>query len=455
MLRRDDTPGNGIFRTSSGWAMCDSVHHTTTTGYPVSDSMPLASVTLVLHSKLANRAPDIVTTIVSDFLLPDLTLAHLCQLAPVGSTSLLDLVWLRSLRDAKSAKWTAAKLLQSEPHYNRWEFSQAMLQAVGRGDLVMLQWLLAHFPGCPVSSEVVEEAARGGHLWVLQLLEADRTHGGIEWSDRSVDEAARSGKWELVRWLLRRTGSTKEARRADDDVVNCAFEQNNLVEVKWAIERGFRVRSITFPDCVEAEWQGRAEILRYLLDGGHVPVANIGGIAAYRAARFGALDFIKWLASTYKELIDVQYWTHAAENASEGGHLSVVQWVFMNVGGIARGNGPSVAMFAAAENGKVDVVEWLYKQYGSKLNVELFQELAVPTDAGDDEEEDMIPTTAMNAAARNGNLCVLKVLSGIDSVSRNKQRKRGGTSKRTQVRQEGHYPLVRLLPWMLLPQVDI
>ncbi|KAE9342147.1 hypothetical protein PR003_g9627 [Phytophthora rubi] len=397
MLRRDDTPGNGIVRTSSGWAMCDGVHHTTTTGYPVSDSMPLASVTLVLHSKLANRAPDIVTTIVSDFLLPDLTLAQVCQLTPVGSTSLLDLVWLRSLRDAKTTKWTAAKLLQSEPHYNRWQFSQAMLQAVGRGDLVMVQWLLTHFPGCPVSSEVVEEAARGGHLWVLQLLEADSTHGGIQWSDRSVDEAARSGKWEL----------------------------NNLVEVKWAIERGFRVRSITFPDCVEGEWQGRAEILRYLLDGGHVPVANIGGIAAYRAARFGDLDFINWLASKYKELIDVQYWTHAAENASEGGHLSVVQWVFMNVGGIVRGNGPSVAMFAAAENGKVDVVEWLYKQYGAKLNVELFQELAVPTDAGDDEEEDMIPTTAMDAAARNGHLCVLKVLSGIDSVSRNKQRKRG------------------------------
>ncbi|EGZ19433.1 hypothetical protein PHYSODRAFT_558166 [Phytophthora sojae] len=196
---------------------------------------------------------------------------------------------------------------------------------------------------------------------------------------------------------------------------------------QWAIQRGFGVRSITFPDCAEAEWQGRAQIL----------VANIGGIAAYRAARFGDLDFIKWLASKYREIIDVQYWVHTAENAREGGHLSVVQWVFMNVGGVVRGNGPAVAMFAAAENGKVDVVEWLHKQYGGKMNIELFEELHVPSD---DEDAGMVPTTAMDAAARNGHLCVLKYLNGIDAVARNKQKKRAGKSKRTQNRHTGHFP---------------
>lgn len=221
---------------------------------------------------------------------------------------------------------------QTERRYYRWEFSQALAWVVRRGDLVLVQWLLAHFSSCPVSEEVVEEAARGGNLWVLQLLEGNSTNGGIEWSDRSVDEAVRISNWELVVWLLRRTGSTRETRHANDEVVNSAFEQNNLTRVKWAIGIGFGVKSMMFPDCVEVEWQGHAEILWYLLDGRHVPVPNIAGVAAYRAARFGDIDFLKWLASQYMERIDDQYWTHALENASEGGHLFVVQWILSHRG---------------------------------------------------------------------------------------------------------------------------
>ncbi|GMF09890.1 unnamed protein product [Phytophthora lilii] len=254
----------------------------------------------------------------------------------------------------------------------------------------MVQWLLAHFSDCPVGEEVVEEAARRGSLWVLQLLEADRSRGGIRWSDTSVDEAARAGS---------------------------AFEQNNLAEVKWAIANGFRVRSISFPDCTEQEWAMRAEVLRFLLEGGHVLATNIVGVAAYRAARFGDFDFVKWLAAKYTTRIDVQYWVHALENASERAHLSIVEWILSNVDGVVRANGPSEAMFAAAENGKVDVVQWLYKQYAGKLNVDLFQELVVLDDSGEEEilsDDDLVPITAMDAAAKNGHLGVLQFLNDID-----------------------------------------
>ncbi|ETL79603.1 hypothetical protein L917_19803 [Phytophthora nicotianae] len=399
--------------------------------------MPITTVSLILP-----RAPDIVTVIISDFLVADLTLSQACEWSPLGSTFLLDLVWMRSLRDAQTSKWTFAKLLQSERSYYRWAFSQSLVQTVRRGDLTMLQWLLSHFSGCPVSQEVVEEAARGGHLWALQLLERDTSHAGIEWSDRAVDRAAKIGDWELVRWLLQRTGSTRETRRADDEVVNSAFEQNNLLQVKWAIGCGFGVGGIQFPDCTEAEWQGRAEILRYLLDGGHVPVANIAGVGAYQAARFGDLYFLKWLEYQLKAEIDVQYWTHALENASESGYLAVVQWILTHADGVVRANGPADAMFAAAENGKLDVVHWLYKHYGSKPKVGLFQERDVPDGTGNDEEhfwdEDLVPTTAMDAAAKNGHLAVLQFLDSIDTSSRNKQKKRGG--KLSHNRQVGRYP---------------
>ncbi|KAG2969019.1 hypothetical protein PC116_g25598 [Phytophthora cactorum] len=52
----------------------------------------------------------------------------------------------------------------------------------------MVQWLLCHFSGCPVEKDVIDEAARGGHLWDLQLLDADECCGGIEWGDYNCKE---------------------------------------------------------------------------------------------------------------------------------------------------------------------------------------------------------------------------------------------------------------------------
>ncbi|GMF25640.1 unnamed protein product [Phytophthora fragariaefolia] len=348
-------------------------------------SMPLTAASLVLRCRLRHRAPDVASTIVSDFLIPDVTLAEACQWSRAGSTSLLDLVWLRSLRDAESSAWSVAKLLQSEPHYYRWEFSQVMVHVVRRGDLAMLQWLLRHFSGCPVSHEVVEAATGGGHLWALQLLEADATHGGIQWCTGDLENGGESSEW--------RESCVEAAARGGNWCGGCFNEPE---------ARGRREEQTT----VEA--QGRSDILRYLVDSGHVPVTSIGVVAVYRAARFGDLAFIKWLASKFMELIDIQYWICALENASEGGHLGVVQWIFTNVGGVIRGSGPTDAMFAAAENGKIDVVKWLYERFGAKNNVDLFQKRVIPPGVGNDgdliSDEDLIPTTAMDAAAKNGHL---------------------------------------------------
>lgn len=61
----------------------------------------------------------------------------------------------------------------------------------------MIQWLLKHFSGCPVGENVVVEAAKGGHLWVLEVLEADNSHGGIQWNDESLGKQQNKviGSW--------------------------------------------------------------------------------------------------------------------------------------------------------------------------------------------------------------------------------------------------------------------
>ncbi|EGZ19421.1 hypothetical protein PHYSODRAFT_327683 [Phytophthora sojae] len=123
----------------------------------------LKVVALVVRWGLASaNARDDVSSAISDLLTADLSMARACELSHVGSVALLDLVWMRSLRDAETSRWTVAKLLQSERHYYRWEFSQALQQAVRRDDFVMTRWMLQHFSGCLVMKDVVEEAARRG-----------------------------------------------------------------------------------------------------------------------------------------------------------------------------------------------------------------------------------------------------------------------------------------------------
>ncbi|OWY92058.1 hypothetical protein PHMEG_00039090 [Phytophthora megakarya] len=121
-------------------------------------------------SKLPDNGHDSITAIISDVLVSDIPLSKAIELSHPGSVALLDLVWMRSLRDMEHSRWTVAKLLQSEKDYYKWEFSLALVQAIRRADVKMVQWILTHFSNCLVEKEVVEEAAKGGHLWVLQLL---------------------------------------------------------------------------------------------------------------------------------------------------------------------------------------------------------------------------------------------------------------------------------------------
>ncbi|EGZ19416.1 hypothetical protein PHYSODRAFT_297986 [Phytophthora sojae] len=120
-----------------------------------------------------------------------MSLARACELSHVGSVSPLDLVWMRSLRDAKSPRWTIAKLLQR----------------------------------CVVTRDVVEEAARCGQLGMLQLLEREKTVEGMQWSMSSLNEAAEHGHWSVVRWLFGRLNSTLEEKMSNKAVVESAVKR--------------------------------------------------------------------------------------------------------------------------------------------------------------------------------------------------------------------------------------
>ncbi|KAL3665729.1 hypothetical protein V7S43_009162 [Phytophthora oleae] len=100
------------------------------------------------------------------------------QACATGSLDLLDRIWFHSQRSrGEDWRWCPAASLQTNRHYKRWQFSQSLIQAIRRRDLVLVDWIFRHFTRCVSEVKVVEEAASTGQLEILKfLLEKDSGH---------------------------------------------------------------------------------------------------------------------------------------------------------------------------------------------------------------------------------------------------------------------------------------
>ncbi|EGZ19424.1 hypothetical protein PHYSODRAFT_558163 [Phytophthora sojae] len=319
-----------------------------------------------------------------------MSVARACELSRVGSLELLDLVWTRSRRGFKS---TIASLLNSNQEYYRWEFSQALVQAVRRADLAMIHWLLAHFSRCPVSGEVVREAAKGGHLWTLQLLEADRSHGGIEWCEKSLPEAARVDRWDIVKWL--QAHLTIDLNWSDN------YE---LLDIAGRSTKRLCVRE-RYPRCTSAAMDiaaanGHLDVVKWL----HAYRSEGCTAAAMDKAAGGHLKVVQWLHSHRSEGCTAEAMNLAAAN----GHLGVVKWLLEH-----RDEWSSAVMDTAAANGHLEVVMWLHANRSEGCTTKAMDEatanghLDVVRWLHSNRYEEGCTINAMTGAATAGNIEVL------------------------------------------------
>ncbi|KAE9085602.1 hypothetical protein PF007_g21080 [Phytophthora fragariae] len=389
--------------------------------------LQLKLVVLVL-TKLSGGALSVDNTapIVSDFLVADLSLARAIELSHAGSLALLEFVWARSRRATESSPWGAAKLLGTRDFYYRREFSLALVQTVRRADINIVQWLLRHFTACPVDSDVVEEAARGGHLWALQLLETDKSHAGFTWSNKSLDYAAEGGHWDVVRWLHPRVGTPpREGFGYGTNVADYAFTQNNLMQLKWAVAKGFEVQKCEIGDeCGAVGREDTWATVRFVLEQGKELMWMLTR-AGIKAAQVGDLEFIPWLMDRYVTGPDSERerrLDYLLDAAGGSGHISVLEYLLVHLNKVGFQHDPSAAMYAAAKNGKVEVVKWLVERYLSDASVDLFRGIRASRVI-----KRKSPTTVMDIAASHGHLEVLKFLHRVDATQR-KLRKRGDST---------------------------
>ncbi|KAE9047158.1 hypothetical protein PR002_g1198 [Phytophthora rubi] len=146
-------------------------------------------------------------------------LSHACAF---GSLRLLRRVWdvseefAASDGETRRCCWSPLQFLQSDRHYYRAQFSQAVVEAVRRGDLNMIRWLFDHFAGCVVTVQAVEAAAASGDLQILKFFlhtevatqdaaEANSVH----WGGGDLAAAVENEHTDVARWIFECKGSVE------------------------------------------------------------------------------------------------------------------------------------------------------------------------------------------------------------------------------------------------------
>ncbi|GLC60988.1 hypothetical protein PLESTB_001703200 [Pleodorina starrii] len=158
--------------------------------------------------------------------------------------------------------------------------------AVSHGNLAALRFLVEQAGVRPTGDQSpVKEAARQGHLAVLQYLHAS----GLPVNIRSVaEEAARAGHLPLVAWAVEGLGVAPADGAAS--LLDCAAASGNLELITWLHVRGWAMGPEAIPNGAAS---GCEEVLEWLVERG-CPFPPDGG--AYRgAARNGDLAMLHYL----------------------------------------------------------------------------------------------------------------------------------------------------------------
>ncbi|POM63347.1 Hypothetical protein PHPALM_21272, partial [Phytophthora palmivora] len=327
-------------------------------------SCPLLIVELVLnHDQNAAALQDLGPTI-ADFLGPDryLPLHQACHL---GSLKLLD--WMWRISPSKASNWSLASHLHSNCHYYHWQFSEALEIAAGRGDVAIVQWIFEHFTTCQVAVEVVEKAAKNGHLNVLQFMwehDKERMKGEViadddfsvessisshtvHWGGSSLLKAVENGHLEVVQWLCQRdTHRCDEAHIAF--AIKAALGQGNINIAESLLPRGKCILDY-------AAYCPHQDVIEWKLDCGYFQHdACSAGVAIKDLALSGRLNLMQKLAELHDPPPETSSWL-----TSWSGSINVMKCLY------ERGTIDKVrdGLMHAIREGHFDMVKWMIEHF--------------------------------------------------------------------------------------------
>ncbi|KAF0716540.1 Aste57867_2788 [Aphanomyces stellatus] len=233
-----------------------------------------------------------------------------------------------------------ASLAESSDAIHQLFGPQLMDWAAAGGQLDVVQWLHAtRTEGC--TSNAINLAATHGHVHVLAWLTAHRTEGC---TSRAVAGAAANGHLACVEYLYDRGTWTDKCPTYGIDM---AAANGHLEVVHYLLARDLATETPLSMDL--AAKNGHLEVLQYL----HTHVGSHGCTvdALDAAAGNGHLEVVQYLTEHCHAVAT----SRAMDRAAANGHLGVVQYLHDH-----RLEGCTTnAMTMAALHGHLDVVQWL------------------------------------------------------------------------------------------------
>jgi len=233
--------------------------------------------------------------------------------------------------------------------------------AAAQGRLDVLQWMVAH--GMPLSSNTASEAARSGHIHILEWLRAFHC---TMLSKSDMSPAAAAGqRMDVLEWL--------DAHRypIDQGTLRVAASVGNVEIAKWALTKGCSW-DLDVPSA--AACNGHTDFLRWAQLSG----CPWDGRPFAVAAAYGQLDTFMWIACQTRSLN-----ASVCRDASKGGYLDLLKHAIMVGCHVNQDSCRVAALYghtatvqwliteghchvsvdvasAAASSGRMDMLEWLH-----------------------------------------------------------------------------------------------
>jgi hypothetical protein len=206
------------------------------------------------------------------------------------------------------------------------------------GSLPKLAWLCDD-QNCPLPADVVEAAAEGGSLEMLQWLK----QRGCAFRKRTTFSAARRAhNIPVLRFLLH------EGCDWHDDVCNEAAAVGDLEQLKWLDQHGAILQNSTPQDAARS---GVVSIFEWLQQQ-HL---ELSCHVMSKAAQYGHLSLCKWLYNA-----GCPWDSSACRGAVDGGHLEVLR--FLHDSGCLWNEEYILYSAVVATRNKANMLQYLWEQ---------------------------------------------------------------------------------------------
>ncbi|ETL26625.1 hypothetical protein L916_19721 [Phytophthora nicotianae] len=227
-----------------------------------------------------------------------------------------------------------------DPFYRRYLFNRTTWFAAERRDLDAVKWLVESFLPQEFLTKVVNGAAAGGHVKILQWL-FDKCYDRACWGGIEMCRALINEHFEAVEWLKRNAPPRRECM---NEIMQAAGKAGNVDIIWWLYEE----HGVDAEDALwSAQMESKYDTARWIFENCEMEYPTIDW---QDAARCGDLEFLKFAYSLENGCPNKD----AMHAAAASGRLDVLEWLYSEVGLPLR----SEAARYAARNGHLQVVKW-------------------------------------------------------------------------------------------------